>query len=338
MNLPPELLEHVLSFLSTRELLFAPSVCTYWKGLIAGSTKLQTALFRVESQTEHDVIRHTYRDYPQDPDLEDPDAIPKEKQTLRIVKARASDHEGKVYSGYGNSSRGHFYEDRYVVGVVNDLFFHSIPADSHGKSMLSFGERDFYGSREQDTELLFCSQDGHSVTMQRALQSTSTNWRNMFVTQPPQKHIRFGWVFRVPAEAPRTRQRLPPHIREVEECHAIEAAGGVTIGHVADSILRYQAVNGGSVDWDSCWLLARNFICVTHNDIERLLAQDDSSDDGAGFVDEDHDDDSVSSVRDENVRFQLQPQIIDDDDSETTRSDDDRPLDEVLTDDDSESE
>lgn len=219
---------------------------------------------------------------------------------MRFVKARASDHEGKVSSSYGNSSRGHFYEDRYVVGVVNDLFFHSIPMGSieGGPSDRSFRQRDFDGPREHNIKLLFCSQDRYSVTMQRAMQSSSTNWRNMFVTQPPQKRMHFGWVFRVPAEAPRTRQRLPPHVREVEKTGKIEAEGGITMGHVADSISEHQAITGGSVRWDSCWLLAWNLICVSDNDIDKLLAQDDSSDDGAGFVDEDHDDDSV---RDENV-------------------------------------
>lgn len=139
MELPPELLEHVLvlSFLSTRELFLATGVCNYWKGLIAGSSKLQTALFYVVRELEH-VIRATYRDFPLDPDSDGPDAAPKEKQTLWIVKARASDHQGKVISSYGNTARGHFYEDRYIVGVVNHIFFHGYPADSSERIMPTF--------------------------------------------------------------------------------------------------------------------------------------------------------------------------------------------------------
>lgn len=263
-ELPVELLEQVLWFLPNTELLLAQRVSHYWQTTISESPKLQIALFRSPQQNVESCVRSTYAYRPR--------RSAKEKRTWRVAKAISRDMQGPVRDEIGcfKSNTGRFIEERWPVGIANDSFF--VTALSNG-----FWEG-VYWDGDEHTELNFTSR------MQQAIESDTTEWRSILVTQPPAKSVVYSFCFKVPP--PAHSLLLPPlraRLRRRSQGGTLESEQGVTLGQIADQIRVLEREMHGKICWGSAHIRINDVKCLSSLAYKELEDQDDSSDDGADF-------------------------------------------------------
>ena len=268
-ELPAELLERVLWFLPNTDLLLAQRVSHHWQTTISESPKLQIALFRLPQQNVESCVRSTYAYRPR--------RFAEEKRTWRVARATSRDMQGPVRDEIGcfNSDTGRFIEERWPVGIANDMFFATALSKGFWEGV--------YWDGDEHTEMNFTGR------MQQAMESDTTEWRSIFVTQPPAKSVYYSFSFKLDPARSWLRLRPPPprgsrHRPKSESRYGtLESEQGVTLGEIADRVRMLEEEMYGKICWGSAHIRINDVRCLSSLAYKELEDQDDSSDDGADF-------------------------------------------------------
>ncbi|KAM3415134.1 hypothetical protein BST61_g10259 [Cercospora zeina] len=230
-TLPPELVELVLWFLPTKDLLLSQRTCSQWRSLVQRSECLQQALFLKPEKPR--LIAH-YVNICRDgqPDKETYSLVPVTQAAMGRVSAQKRPENTSYYQ-----------EAKVFVGQFNPLLVSRINPPG---SVIAEQPSICWDIASKRVSITLTSLSRHETLAQSAV------WRRMHLSQPPTAVVEYTWRFLIPKrDRGNNDADREFHTYIILKSGAVENHAGVTMEDILDEIYDLEDDNGADFDFSN---------------------------------------------------------------------------------------